>query len=121
MYKQAMREKLRFPTTKGNLTVEQLWDLTLNDLDSLVVGLGDQLEKSTVKTYIKRQTTASKRIKLQFDIALDVLQTLITEQDAATEAAEVKKHNEKIIAKIKAKQDAALDDLSIEELEKQLK
>jgi hypothetical protein len=37
MYKEAAKQKLRFATNKGNLSVEQLWDLNLTDLDSLAV------------------------------------------------------------------------------------
>ena len=32
MYKKASKLKLRFQTQKGNLSVEQLWDLSLDDL-----------------------------------------------------------------------------------------
>lgn len=35
MYKQASKMKLRFATSKGNLSVEDLWDLSLPALDRL--------------------------------------------------------------------------------------
>ena len=49
LFEIASRNKLRVPTTKGDLTVEQLWDLPLKSanglsLDSIAIALNKQLE-----------------------------------------------------------------------------
>lgn len=121
MYKQASKLKLRFQTTKGLLTVEQLWDLSLTELDSLAVSLEETYKNSKGKSFLDKKTTRDKTIKLQFDIALDILITKVEENEAENKKAENKEHNEKILSLIKEKQDGELKDKSIKELEKMLK
>lgn len=121
MYKEASKQKLRFQTNKGTLTLEQLWDLSLSDLDNLAVNLDETYKKSKGKSFLDKKTASDKTIKLQFDIVLDVLQTKVTEAEAAQEARNAKEHNQKIIELISAKKDDALKGKSIKELEKMLK
>ena len=120
-FKEASKQKLRFQTPKGNLTTEQLWDLSLTDLDKLAVELEESYENSKGKSYLTKRTVKDKTIKLQFDIVLDILNTKVAEQEAATEAAENKKHNQKILTLIAEKQDESLKGKSIKQLEAMLK
>ena len=121
MYKEATKQKLRFQTEKGVLTAEQLWDLSLEELDSLAVSLEQAYKNSKGKSFLEKKTTKDKTVKLQFDIALDILQSKVEEQEAFREAAEAKAHNQKILSLIKEKQDDELKGKSIVELEKLLK
>ena len=121
MYKKASKLKLKFNTTLGNLSVEQLWDLSLTDLDTLAVSLEEAYENSKGKSFLVKKTTKDKTIKIMFDIALDVLNTKAEEVEIARNASDVKEHNQKILELIKNKQDDELKDKSIEELEKMLK
>lgn len=121
MYKQASKLKLRFHTTKGMLSVEQLWDLSLTDLDSLAVSLESSYKNSKGKSFLDKKTSKNKTIKLQFDIALDILNTKVEELEAAQAEAENKAHNQKILGLIKEKQDDELKGRSIKELEKLIK
>jgi len=121
MYKEASKLKLRFSTTRGNLTVEQLWDLSLNELDSLAVSLEDAHKKSKGKSFLDKRTSKDKGLKLQFDIALDVLQTKVEEFEAIRGEKEVKEHNQKILGLIAEKQEDKLKVMSIKDLEKLLK
>lgn len=51
MFKQASKMKLRFATSKGNLSVEDLWDLSLPVLDKLAVSYDEELAKSPRKSF----------------------------------------------------------------------
>jgi len=121
MYKDASKQGLRFNTQYGSLSVEQLWDVSVNDLDTLAVELEQEYKNSKGKSFIVKKTTKDKTIKLRFDIVLDVLTTKVEEADALRDAAGIKEHNQKILSLIASKQDESLSNLSIEELEKQLK
>lgn len=121
MYKQASKQKLRIATNKGNLTVEQLWDLSLTDLDALAVSLETAYNESGKKSFLVKKSVKDKDTKLVFDIVLDILQTKVEEADAAKEAKETKEHNQKILSLIAEKQDEALKGKSLKELEKMLK
>lgn len=120
-YKLASREKLRFQTPKGLLSVEQLWDLSLSDLDALAVALESEHKESGKKSFLVKSSAKDKTAKLKFDIVLDVLSTKVDEKNAASEAAEVKEHNKKILTLIAEKQDESLKGKSIAQLEKMLK
>jgi hypothetical protein len=102
MYKEGLRSNVRFQTTKGLLSIEQLFSLDKNDLNTLVVSLEQQYEESKGKTYLRVKTKKDKTLKLMFDIALDVLNTKLDDEELATNASEIKKKTERALA-IRAK------------------
>jgi len=121
MYKEANKQKLRFQTNKGLLSTEQLWDLSLTDLDTLAVSLESAHKNSKGKSFLEKRTTTDKGLKLKFDIVLDVLQSKVEDAEIATLERENKEHNQKILALIAEKKDGQLAGKSIKELEKMLK
>jgi hypothetical protein len=121
VYKIATKQKLRVPTPRGPLSVEQLWDLSIEELDILAVKLKEEYEGSGKKSFIAKKSEKDKTAKLMFDVVLDILTTKADEAEAALEAREVKKHNEKIMDLIAKKQDEALSEKSIADLKKMLK
>jgi hypothetical protein len=115
-YKEVIRKKTRFTTAKGQLSVEQLWDLSINDLDALAVSLDDSYEKSKGKSFVQKRTVKDKELKLQLDVVLDILNTKVEESELAKLKAERKEHNQKILKLIEDKKDKALEGKSIKEL-----
>lgn len=120
-FKKASKSKLRVQTSVGLLSTEQLWDLSITQLDELAVLLEEQLDKTTKKSFIKKTTEKSELSKLKFEIVLDILQTKVDEQEALKKAKETKEWNQSILERMKKNEEASLDKLSNEELEKLLK
>lgn len=120
MYKEGIRKKLRFTTSKGNLTIEQLYDLSINELDTLAVTLDGEYENSKQKSFVVKRSSKNKDIKLAFDIVLDILNTKLEEAEEAKNAAERKANNERIFEIIASKEQKALENKSIAELKKML-
>lgn len=118
MYKQASKDKIRFQTEKGLLTVEQLWDLPFTVLDRTAIQLSDEFKASGKKSFLEPKSKKDKAIKLQFDIVLDILTTKMDERDAEKSENLDKQHNAKIDAIIAQKQDEDLAGKSIKDLEK---
>lgn len=118
-FKSASRMKLRFQTSKGVLSTEQLWDLNLNDLDKLAVDL-DESCKTTNKSFLNKKSVEDEKSKMMFDIVLDILTTKKDELEALKKVQENKLHDQKIMQLIQAKKDEQLTNLSVEELEKML-
>lgn len=117
MYKQLIKDKVRFTTAKGLLSLEQLFTLSINELDTLAVSLQEAYEKSnTKKSFIEKRTTKDKSLKMQLDVVLDIMQDKIEEAEVAKTKAENKLRNQKIREIIAQKQDAALEAKSINEL-----
>ena len=121
MYKKASQLKLRFETSKGSLNVEQLWNLSLADLDTLAVSLKEVVDKSKTKSFLVDKSSEDKLTSLKFDIVLDVLTTKLELQENKQKESENKAHNEKIMRLIAEKQDSELQGKSIEELTAMLK
>ncbi len=117
MYKQLIKDRTRFVTAKGELSLEQLFTLSINELDTLAVSLQDAYDKSNnKKSFIERKTTKDKTLKIQLDVVLDILQDKLEEAEVAKVKAENKLRNAKIREMIANKQDAALESKSIKEL-----
>lgn len=118
IYKQANRLGLRFNTNRGVLATEQLFQLSLTDLDALAVSL--EVSQAGKKSFIRETSQDDEIAKLKFDVALDVLNTIMKEQKDAREMLQNKRKNEKILALIAEKQEGALKEKTIEELEAML-
>lgn len=118
MFKQASKLKIRFQTSIGELSTEQLWDLSLEKLDSLAVSLQEEYKESGKKSFLEKKTAKDKELKLRFDIVLHILTSKVEEMEAEKENNEVKSHNAKIDALIAEKQDEELKSKSIKDLEK---
>lgn len=119
-FKLASQQKLRFQTTKGLLSAEQLWDLSLQDLDVLAVSLEAEHKESGRKSFLTKTSAKDKTAKLRFDIVLDILSTKVEEEQAALAEMERKANNQKIISIIADKQDESLKGKSIKQLEAML-
>lgn len=121
-FKLASQQKLRVQTKRGFLSVEQLWDLPVDELDELAVSMEVEHKQSGKKSFLKEKSSLKdKTTKLRFDVVLEVLNTKVEESEAASEAREVKEHNEKILALIADKQDETLKGKSIKQLQAMLK
>lgn len=121
MYKKASKEALRVQTNVGLLSIEQLQNLPITQLDALAVSLESAYEASKGKSFIVKKTAKDKNLKLQFDIVLDILTTKYEESEAIKDAAEIKAHNQKILGLIAEKQEGELKGKSIDELKSLLK
>lgn len=120
-FKLASQLKLRFQTNKGLLSSEQLWDLTLSELDDLAVKFENEYKESGKKSFLVKRTNQEVVSKLKFDITLDILQTKVDESEAESKRLENKAHNAKILSLIAEKQNEELKTKSISDLKKLLK
>ena len=122
MFQQASRLKLRFETTKGQLAVEDLWDLPLTsqtkaNLDDLARTL-HQATKNESVSFVNKATPANELDKLRFDIVLHIINTRLAENEAAATARTNREKKQQIMALIDQKQNEALGALSVEDLRK---
>lgn len=124
MYKQAALLKLRFETSKGNLTAEQLFDLSMSDLSAAIRKVNAQLKKEKAEddelAFLEGVDVVETQNSLRFKILKDVYLTKKEARDAAVVDFEKKQRKQRIAEIIAAKKDAALAEKSIEELEKML-
>lgn len=123
MFDKATRLKLRFNSNKGQLSVEQVWDLSLNALNEMAKGLSRELKAASVddEDFIGNNTSVDSQLQLRFDIVKSVISTKLKERDDSLSAAEKREHNQTILELIKKKQQEDLAGKSLEELQALLK
>lgn len=123
-YKKAIRAKLRFQTSKGLLTIEQLWGLTLTELKNLIIALHEAVKKVPSEDLAFLETEVieeESEDKMRFDIAVDVYKTKQQEAKDSREEAAKKAHNQHIAEIIAEKEEADLRSKSVEELKAMMK
>ncbi len=121
MYKEAVRLKLRFQTSVGSLSAENLWDLSIEQLDTLAVELDEAYATSGKKSFVVKRTQKDKITKLKLDIVVDILNTKLAEREEAQEKADNKAHNERILGLIADKEEEELKGKSTAALKKMLR
>ncbi len=121
LFKIAARRKTRFPSTRGDLTVEQLYDLSLPDLDTTARTINADLKNLTEGSFI--EVTPDPRKGLLQD-ALDLVVEVIADKqvDAETAAKRTQKAAlKRTLADALARAEAEkLGSMSIDDLKKQL-
>ena len=128
IYKFAAKNALRFPSSKGDLTVEQLFQLPLKspmgtfDLNSVAKAISRTLKGATEESFVEDTSNDPSAIRLStaMEIVKDVIATKQAENKASLDRVKKTAERKKILDAIAAKKDEKLTQASLEELEKQL-
>lgn len=123
IFEQASRLKLRFETTKGLLSVEDLWQLSLQSLDTIAKAVNRKLKEVAEESFIPtpiRTNSASAELQLK----LDLLKHVITTLDAETKAKLARSKRQADLAQLRqlaaAKTNEALASQSLEDILKKI-
>jgi len=115
MFEKASRLKVRFPYTKGQVTVEDLWDLSTTVLDGIYKTLrATQKDQDGDSLLAERRTDTV--LALQIDIVKYIVTVKVAEADAKKLATAKREQKARIMELIAEKQDESLKNKSIEEL-----
>lgn len=84
LFLDASRLKLRFPSVRGELTVEQLWDLSLTsksgfDLDTVTRGINAALREVSEESFV---TTTLHPSRQGLEVALGICKCIIATKQA---------------------------------------
>ena len=127
IYKFAAQNTLRFPSKRGDITVEQLFQLPLKsqtgfDLNEVAKAINAQLKSASEEDFVGNDSTDPKQKILQvaMEIVKDVIETKKAENAAAASRVHRAAERRKLLDAIAAKKDAALTQASMEDLEKKL-
>ena len=124
LYKKAAQVKLRIQTCKGLLSVEDVWGLSLANLDTSIRSLAPAVKNTQtadsdldfLSSNSETKSEETSLLELSFEILKDVYITKKEEANARAKAKETKEFNQKIMSLIAEKQESSLKDKSIEEL-----
>lgn len=119
IFEVATRKRFRF-NYKGVLTVEDLWTLDVKALDVIFKGLNSQAKQSQEESLLDAKTEEDKELLQKIEIVKFIVAYKLSMAERVKKAQETKAKNQKIMELIDKKKDAALENLSVEELEKML-
>ena len=119
IFEYAVRNKVRFPF-KGMISVEDLWDLSLTNLDSIYKTLNKQVKQSEEESLLTTKTSVDTELEVQIAIVKHIVSVKLEEQDAREKAAAKKAQKQKIMAIIATKEDEELQNSSVDDLRKML-
>ena len=119
LFEKATKMKLRFEF-RGLSSVEDLWDLTVKELDSLYKTVNTKLKQSQEDSLLNTKTKEDEVLKLQVEIIKHIVEVKLQEAETRELAKERKAKKQKLMEILASKQDADLQGKSTEELQKML-
>lgn len=119
MFEVATRTKMRFPF-KGMISVEDLWDLSVQNLDKVFKTLNSQRKEAQEESLLNTKSSEDERLETQIEIVKHIVSVKLEEQAARVKEAENKEKKQKIMALMAKKDDEEMENMSKEELQKLL-
>ena len=117
MFEKAARKNYKFPSTKGELNVIQLWTLGLTDLDQVYKNLYSQKVQTTEGTLLDTKDRTAKELETKIEIVKHIATTKQTEAKAASARAAAKVQMEHLLAAKARKEEGKIENMSGEELD----
>jgi hypothetical protein len=119
LFEVAVRSKMRFPF-KGLVSVEDLWDLSVENLDSIFKVLNSQLKQVKEESLLNTKTKEDKELDVKIEIVKYVVSVKLEEQESKLKAKEQREKKQKILEIMSVKQNEDLQNKSVDELKKML-
>ncbi len=119
MFIKASRKKMRFPY-KGQVTVEELWDLPVTELDKIYKLLNAEAKHAKEESLLETRFEEDEKLAVRIGIIKYIVEVKLEEKKAAEMAKEREEQKQKIMKILANKQDEELKEKSVEELEKML-
>lgn len=122
IFELATRQKLRFQTVRGQLSVEQLWDLPLDKGEVNLYQLATELLVDTQNkpeqalSFFKKTTSKNELAQLKFDIVKHIVTTKVAEIEEKSNEAALKTEIDELDRLIAAKEAESKAGLSLDEL-----
>lgn len=128
MFELVTRNKIRIPSIKGPLSVEQLWEVPLRskdgfDLDAIAKLANKELKLVSEESFVatERKSSDQSRMELVLDLVKYIISVKLDEEAAAAKRADNKKEREQLLGILAEKKLGALSELSEKELQKRIK
>lgn len=122
IFEQATRMRIRFETSVGHISVEDLWSLPLTNqhskanLDEIAIGLDRALKDAGTTSFVKPSTTSNARLQLSFDIVKHIIDVKVAERDAAETRQANADKKQRLLSILESKELEALSSKSVDEL-----
>lgn len=119
MFEVAVRNKFRFPF-RGLVSTEDLWDLSVQQLDEIFKALKSQEKKAQEESLLNARTPEDTVLEAKIEIIRHIVSVKLEEEEQFKRAKAVQDERRKIMAILADKQDEELRNKSSEELQAML-
>jgi len=119
IFEVAVRERFRFPY-KGVISVEDLWVLSVKELDSIFKTLNKEVKQVNEESLLDTKTLQDKELDVKIEIVKYIVKVKLTEEQSRVDSKKKKEQKQKILELMASKKDADLQNKSTEELQKML-
>ena len=116
IFEKSVREKMRFPF-RGVISVEDLWDLSVKDLDAIFKTLNSQLKQVKEESLLETKTKEDVTLDTQIAIVKYIVKIKLEEEKTRLEAKDKKEKKQKLLEILASKQDESLQNKSVEEIQ----
>jgi len=129
IFEYATRNKLRFSSARGELTVEQLWDVPLRSqqsadsfsLNAIAKAASRALKDISEESFVETaKTPEHTRREMALEAVKYVIEVKLAEEEAAKARAARKQEKDQLLAILAEKQAGKLSELSERELQKRI-
>lgn len=119
LFEIATRKKYRFPY-KGLVSVEDLWDLNVQALDQIFKALNKELKEKGEESLLKSKTDEETDLDNAISIVKYIVSVKEQERLDRLDQKEKAAKKQRIMAIMAEKQDKALTEMSMDDLQKML-
>jgi len=119
LFELATRFKYRFPY-RGQVTIEDLWDLRPTDLDSIFKVLNAEAKKAAEESLLKSKTEEDEELHNKIEVIKYIVSVKLAEQAAKETEKANKEMKQKLLAIKARREEAALENIPDEELNKMI-
>lgn len=119
MFETVVRNKMRFPY-KGQISVEDLWDLDVNALDGIFKTLNSKVKVSQEESLLRTRSKESEELMVQIEIVKYIVSVKLAEAEARKNAEANRAKRQQILGILADKQESDLKNKSPEELQAML-
>lgn len=126
IFEYATRQKLRFASIRGELTIEQLWDVPLRsrddfNLNAVAKTANKALKEITEESFVETAKTAEHtRREMVLEAVKYIIDVKLTEEEKAKQRAANQAEKAKLLEILAEKQAGKLSELSEKELQKRI-
>jgi hypothetical protein len=120
LFLEASREQYRFLTSRGTINTEDLWQLKLEDLNTIAKDLNRQIKAGDEENFIAKRTTANTTLNNKFELVKEIIAIRLEEAEKKLLAKERAVKRAQLIELIGKKEVSALESKSIEDLKAEL-
>lgn len=118
IFEKATRTKLKFKAANGVISTEDLWDLSLAQLDNIAKGLRKELRDED-DSFIDDKK-ANTQLELKFEIVKHIITTRLEERDAQNTSREKAAKKQQLLEVLEQRRAASLQNLTEAEILKEL-